>query len=698
MIRVFFFLLFLISSKFALGQYENVWLFHPHLGLDFNGGTALPFATNSEALVVYASVCDKDGDLLFYTDGRFITDRNHTTMPNGTLINGDPALYSTGRESLIIPHPGAPYKYFVFIISSFTGNKPSKLIYSIVDMRLNGGLGDVVPGFQGIVIDSNLAYGKLTGVSAVSCKAWAIVHDADTNAFKAFEITPSGLNPSPVVSYSGQYNFYNPFNQDDNHYWQDGRMRASPNGSKLVVTKREQSPIEVFDFDPSTGVIDNPVPLTFGYTGPGLCEAAVFSHDNSKLYVGIGLGDINSGIWQYDVTTPPPWTPVYLGYSIYVRDLKRGPDGKVYYSSTNINSLGFFQGGIGSINFPNLPGTSSQMTGIYLLNGFGASSGLGSLRRFSNDVPIIIYDTASSRKELRICFKDTIQLNDFDTTGTEYTWSDGYSGVVRSVDTLGDYIVKYFQKATCTWHIDTFSVVAKDDFQFSLGNDTVICSSSPVRLSVHVNEAEYLWFDGSQDKDFVSTVSGTFWVNVSRNGCELKDTIDLEIVDLNQNLGSDTSICNDQPISIVLQAKAPEGSEVAWSTGIEAPSFTVEEEGVYWITVTYDQCIGTDTISIASEVCDCVVSIPSVFSPNSDGRNDLFRPVVQSDCLIKGYIMNIYNRWGQLIFVGDWQSPGWDGKFKSEPADVGTYMYVIELHSGTRGIKKYRKGSLVLIR
>src|SRR5690606_28437841 len=152
-------------------------------GLDFNAGSPpepifVSMDDHQPFNIAAASVCDTSGALLFYTGGDFVYDRNNNLMPNGShltpfspvrykrvYVNGqytqvvDSSFSYTGGASqgaLIVPFPDQPNKYYIFSIR--TADHPTasnldplsgKLYYSVVDMRLNGGMGDVVPGEKG---------------------------------------------------------------------------------------------------------------------------------------------------------------------------------------------------------------------------------------------------------------------------------------------------------------------------------------------------------------------------------------------------------------------------------------------------------------------------------------------------------------------------------------------------------------------
>src|SRR6185295_10516236 len=81
-----------------------------------------------------ASIADENGDLLFYTDGLSVWNKNHQIMPNGSGMLGNP---SSTQSALIIPVPSSDSLYYIFVCDGGTAH------YSQLDMTLNGGLGDL---------------------------------------------------------------------------------------------------------------------------------------------------------------------------------------------------------------------------------------------------------------------------------------------------------------------------------------------------------------------------------------------------------------------------------------------------------------------------------------------------------------------------------------------------------------------------
>jgi gliding motility-associated-like protein len=95
---------------------------------------------------------------------------------------------------------------------------------------------------------------------------------------------------------------------------------------------------------------------------------------------------------------------------------------------------------------------------------------------------------------------------------------------------------------------------------------------------------------------------------------------------------------------------------------------------------------------------DCYMDIPNVFSPNGDGINDYFFPRQWLSRNTKRFNMQVYNRWGQVVFeTNSLEGRGWDGRFNGIEQAVGVYMYRLEvLFPG--GYIEYYDGNVTLVR
>ena len=158
------------------------------------------------------------------------------------------------------------------------------------------------------------------------------------------------------------------------------------------------------------------------------------------------------------------------------------------------------------------------------------------------------------------------------------------------------------------------------------------------------------------------------------------------------DLGLDTSLCVGE--SLTLNAGYP-GTSYIWSTGGTAQSLiiTAAAPTVYVVAVNNHGCVGYDTIFVDLK---CNVVIPSAFSPNGDGFNDLFRPRGNK---VTSYKIKIFNRWGQVIYLNSFAGIdlGWNGKFNGEDCEVGVYIYQIDV-TYVNGVHELFDGNVTLLR
>jgi gliding motility-associated-like protein len=332
--RVLLLILFIFFTFFAEAQGEvNNWYFGNYTGITFNNGA--PTVLTDSALSTYegcATISDSTGQLLFYTDGITVYNRNHNIMPNGTGLLGDP---SSTQSSIIVPQPNNPNIYYVFTVDDLITNT-NGLRYSIVDMALNNGFGDVTNVKNELLVTPTSE--KVTAVlHANGQDIWVISHGFDNNEFYAYLVTDAGLNTVPITSAIGFVITYS-----GNNFKGSGVLKASPNGDKLVMCALGFG-TQLFDFDSSTGMVSNPINLNTEYGSYG----AEFSPSGNLLYTKRGLLE-SSSLWQYDLTaTDIPNSGIML-FELSEQELEDeqevgqmqiGPDNKIYISIKNKDYL-----------------------------------------------------------------------------------------------------------------------------------------------------------------------------------------------------------------------------------------------------------------------------------------------------------------------------------------------------------------------
>lgn len=161
------------------------------------------------------------------------------------------------------------------------------------------------------------------------------------------------------------------------------------------------------------------------------------------------------------------------------------------------------------------------------------------------------------------------------------------------------------------------------------------------------------------------------------------------------DLGSDTSYCVVE--QILLQ---PEGAfeEYRWQDGSSRPTYEVNAPGTYSLRARRDNCVLTDSIQI-DEIeynCACTFYAPNAFSPNLDGWNDEYLPV--SPCELLFFDLQIFGRWGQLVYRSQDANKGWDGVNDFDYYPPGQYLYLLRYQFTYQEEVEYQSGSFLLLR
>lgn len=209
----------------------------------------------------------------------------------------------------------------------------------------------------------------------------------------------------------------------------------------------------------------------------------------------------------------------------------------------------------------------------------------------------------------------------------------------------------------------------------NLGNDTVLCTGTFITLNAGLGNYIYEWSTTETTPSIQTNQAGTYWVKVSDWNCSSWDSIiitESESIDI--SLGNDTIICTGENITI----GDLNNSNVSylWSSGENSAQLSISDSGLYWLMGTSLSGCGSDVDSmyLSLEDCNNYIYIPNSFSPNGDGINDIFIP---KGIGIEDFSMQIYNRWGQLIFSTHSLDKGWDGKLNGTILMQEVYNYKI---------------------
>jgi len=300
-----------------------------------------------------------------------------------------------------------------------------------------------------------------------------------------------------------------------------------------------------------------------------------------------------------------------------------------------------------------------------------------------NPLPIVNFGNDTS-----LCVGDALTLDATNNNAT-YLWHNNSTNSTFNVAQQGTYWVQVTQN-NCT-SSDTINVNFNSPPVVNLGNDTTLCAGEPLTLDASTNNATYLWQNNSINSTFNVFQQGTYWVQVKQNNCTSSDTINVNFNPLPiVNLGNDTTLCPGD--ALILGSTTNNATYTyLWQDNSTNSTFNVAQQGTYWLQVTQNNCILTDTIIISEEVCEIILEMPNVFTPNNDGVNDLLVPVLSKGVISMSTM--IYNRWGNKIFETNNLLIEWDGQSVMN----GTYFWIIN-YSDIKGNQWSKKGLLTLFK
>jgi gliding motility-associated-like protein len=222
--------------------------------------------------------------------------------------------------------------------------------------------------------------------------------------------------------------------------------------------------------------------------------------------------------------------------------------------------------------------------------------------------------------------------------------------------------------------------------------DTVVCENFTVQSSS--GTGPYLWNTGDTTRGLEINTPGKYWVS-SLAPCGNTDTFKVSFWNKRIHI-RDTFGCSGEQMRISVHVDIAPGESVRWSTGEVVADITIRDTGVYWIEASINSCFSSDTFRITTQSCGCKIVMPTAFSPNNDGLNDRFQPLFDDGCIKSQYLLQVYNRWGQVVFRGYNPSQGWDGIYDGVLAEVGVYFYFIQL-TDIKG-KRILKGDMTLLK
>ena len=336
-----------------------VWYFGQNAGYNFND----PQQAISGPMVApegTSTISDRNGNVLFYTNGETVWNREGNVMPNGTDIGGTPGSVNTinsTQSAVIVPYPNDETLFYIFITEEVVdqdGLNSYIMGYAVVDIKEDMGLGDVVIKNKPLFERSTERVAAFTG----SDSTWVIGHEWGTNTFRAYPVHPGGIG-NPVLSSAGAIHGIG--SPDD----AQGYMNFSPAGNQIAVAIQGQNAVEIFDFADSTGMVENPLRVDLNESPYGVYFSA------NHLFVTTlqgALYRIRMDTTDAAIENTPP-LEVFRG-GVALGAIQQSPTGQLLVAREGQGSLGQIIGADAPDNQVGFQEDGLQLAG-------GTSSGLG---------------------------------------------------------------------------------------------------------------------------------------------------------------------------------------------------------------------------------------------------------------------------------------------------------------------------------
>ncbi|MBS1773257.1 MAG: gliding motility-associated C-terminal domain-containing protein [Bacteroidetes bacterium] len=329
------------------------------------------------------------------------------------------------------------------------------------------------------------------------------------------------------------------------------------------------------------------------------------------------------------------------------------------------------------------------------------------------DIAISIYpQSLKLSSNSPVCINDSIFLSATSATNNvNYNWVGPNNFI--SAKQSNSFISSINSKGVYSLIASVYHCQIKDSIKISvipypenltINNNSPVCINDELKITASTTSqhVSYKWLGpnnfNSNDsviriKPFTYKDTGMYVVSATIEKCTVTDTTYARIIaDPPLELGNNALLCNGE--SRLLSPNIP-GATYKWQDGSTADHYDVSKAGTYWVEATTVCNVFSDSVKIDYELCDCKPLVASAFTPNNDGLNDKLGAHI--DCTYSDYKFEIVNQFGQAVFVSTNAHEKWDGSFKGEPPEVGTYFYLLQL-KGPRNKDFQFKGDIVLIR
>ncbi len=633
------------ADQWIFGMYQNSG------GIDFSTRPAQAVSRSGslEVSVGVSSYSDASGRLKLYSSGTEVRNGGYNTIANGTGLIGN--IAST-MNSIFVPNPGNANQVFVFTVDIFyPGLYENGVNYSVIDYSNQGG-GEIVSK-NNLLFHDNAQ--KVCAIQhANGTDFWVIFHGYGTNngdSYYSYLVDTGGVNMNPVISKVGhiQSGFSN--EEIANNF---GYMKASPDGTKIAATIMYDGIVEILNFDKITGILSNPI-----QSAPGDISypyGIEFSPDNSKLYVTTQPLTVNNVpatdiLYQFDLESSTPFSQPF----------------------TIIDQFSF-----------STSGSQDSLNGAVQLAPDGRIYLTKFLRGSRDGKPSLSVIYNPNRSGLA-CNYNTFEGMDkvFDLQGG------------KSMQGLPTFVTDYLNIP----HFSFFNKCENDTTEFEIRNTANLNPTwdfgDPAgNLANNVDPKE---------PGFVFSTAGKYTVTLTEewNGESYVVTRDdvfinpLPSVDIGQ--GGVISILPNSSVRL----DAGEYDYYSWFPGNSHDRYLdVNQEGWYKVLVTDTNCC-SNIDSVYIQFAD--LNFPNAFKPSSSLPENQTFGVVGDVASLAKYTLQIYDRWGKIIFETNNPLDKWTGEVKGgDIAPQGVYVWHSVFTTFESGLEASRdidnRGTVMLVR
>ncbi len=629
--------LFLLLCRAISAQKETSnWVFGNNAGVSWNSGLPVAFSgSQMTQLEGVSSISDPNGQLLFYTNGVKVWNRNNQVMPNGTGLLGS----NSTTQTLIVQQPNSPNIYYIFTSQGQIVGLMPRLHYSIVDISLNSGLGDVT--LKNVQLYSPTCE-KIAAIRHANGKdVWVVTHELHSSYFHSYLITATGIS-TPVLTNIGSV-----------LTGEIGYMKISPNGKKLALAQcwgfagSYRGGVEYYDFNTTTGMPSNHIIDSAFYEYAG-AYGLEFSPNSRYVYIAGGNVD-TAYLLQYDLQLFDS-TAIVNSKVVLATDVSEVFDGLQLAPDNKIYATHYHQSFLDVIHNPDFAGLACN----FQLHALNLSPGTYGMLGLPNSIQSFYYHPNYFNFQ-NTCLNNltafTIENQNIDSV--LWNFGDTASGVSNastaiqpfhafsSIDTFSVTLFA-FHDSLCDTTIK--QVIISPSLTITLLNlDTIVCSGQNVNLCAPSNFLVYQWNTGETTKCITTNIAGNYYVTVTDNNSCRAESNHLAIsfypmpsVSVSVN-GDTLSVYN-----AVTQQWYLDGNAISNAT---SNVYVATESGNYTVAVTDSNgCTGTSNAILISGIANLVEEVGVSIYPNPV-YDKLF--VETSGTEIEQ--INIYNTTGTLV-------------------------------------------------